>query len=43
MDKSNGHGGYCVVREKAKVQTRFAFLFKSLSTDLFLEDRHLFT
>lgn len=43
MTKSNGHGEYCVVREKAKVQTTFEFLFRSLSTDLFPEDKHLFS
>lgn len=41
MGKSNGHGGCCVVREK--VQTKFAFLFRSLSTDFFPEDTDLFS
>lgn len=33
----------CVLMKKAKVQTGFAFLFGSLSTDLFPEDKHLFS
>lgn len=43
MGKSNGQGGCCVVREKAKVQMKFAFLFRSLSTDFFPEDTDLFS
>lgn len=43
MGKYDGHRGCCVVREETKKQTKFTFLFRSLSAGLFPEDKHLFS
>jgi len=41
MGEYDGRRGGCVVREEAKVQTRFTFPFRSLSAGLSPEDKHL--